>query len=68
MVFVFCYSTYRSGELTPSDVAENVIRAIHDSEEQDPKLRAIVQWNEDEIRQVRHLMRSSKMSLNSKKT
>ncbi|XP_072036787.1 uncharacterized protein [Amphiura filiformis] len=46
------YHKYRNLELTPSDVAEKVIEALRDTEEQDPQLRAIVQWDEKEIRRM----------------
>lgn len=37
---------YRSGTLTPSQVAENIIRAIEDSENMNPPLKALVQWDQ----------------------
>ncbi|XP_072030137.1 uncharacterized protein [Amphiura filiformis] len=46
------YHKYRSGALTPNEVAENVIRAMNDSEKLTPKMRAMIQWNEDEIRKM----------------
>ncbi|XP_072036786.1 uncharacterized protein [Amphiura filiformis] len=46
------YHKYRNLELTPNDVAEKVIEALRDTEKQDPQLRAIVQWDEKEIRRM----------------
>ncbi|XP_030059794.1 fatty acid amide hydrolase isoform X2 [Microcaecilia unicolor] len=41
--------SYRSGRLTPSQVAQNIIHALEDSEKSNPPLRTIVQWNRDHI-------------------
>lgn len=40
---------YRSLTVTPMQIAERVIEIISDTEKQNPKLRAIVQYNKDEI-------------------
>ena len=48
----FTITNCRSGALTPNDVAENIIRAMNDSEKQTPKLRAMIDWDEGEIRKV----------------
>nr|XP_033797410.1 fatty acid amide hydrolase-like isoform X1 [Geotrypetes seraphini] len=41
--------SYRSGMLTPSQVAQNILYALEDSEKSNPPLCAIVQWNRDHI-------------------
>ncbi|XP_022098076.1 fatty acid amide hydrolase-like [Acanthaster planci] len=46
------YDGYRSGKLTPSKVAENIIAAITRSENMEPKLRAFIEYNTDEIRKA----------------
>ncbi|KAL9968688.1 hypothetical protein ACROYT_G020806 [Oculina patagonica] len=40
---------YRSHTVTPMQIAEKVIEIIKDTEKQNPKLRAIVQFDKDEI-------------------
>lgn len=40
---------YRSGEVTPLQVAKNIIAALEDAEKGSPPLRAIVQWDRKEI-------------------
>lgn len=40
---------YRSRTVTPMQIAQRVIEIINDTEKQNPKLRAIVQHDEDEI-------------------
>lgn len=40
---------YRSHTVTPMQIAQRVIEIINDTEKQNPKLRAIVQHDEDEI-------------------
>ena len=40
---------YRSGKITPSEVAKNVLKAIADSDKADPPLRAIVQSDRDTV-------------------
>ncbi|XP_029434126.1 fatty acid amide hydrolase-like isoform X2 [Rhinatrema bivittatum] len=40
---------YRLGTLTPSQVAQNIIHALEDSEKSSPPLRAIVQWDKEHI-------------------
>lgn len=40
---------YRSHTVTPMQIAERVIEIIRDTEKQTPKLRAIVQYNKEEI-------------------
>ncbi|KAK9407800.1 fatty acid amide hydrolase-like [Crotalus adamanteus] len=40
---------YRSGEITPQQVAKNIIAALKEVGKAGPNLQAIVQWNEDEI-------------------
>lgn len=41
---------YRSGQLTPTQVAERVIDAIRATNSGDQALRAIISWNEQDIR------------------
>ncbi|XP_044308321.1 fatty acid amide hydrolase-like [Varanus komodoensis] len=40
---------YQSGELTPLQVAKNIIAALQDDEKSSLSIRAIVQWNQQEI-------------------
>ncbi|XP_061494805.1 uncharacterized protein LOC133390353 isoform X3 [Rhineura floridana] len=40
---------YRSGEVTPLQVARNIIAALEVAEKSSPNLRAIVQWDQEEI-------------------
>lgn len=40
---------YRSGKLTPSQVAKNIIAALEDCDKSTPPLRAIVQWDPEQI-------------------
>ncbi|XP_066469738.1 uncharacterized protein [Tiliqua scincoides] len=40
---------YRSGEVTPLQVAKNIIAALDDADKCSPPLRAIVQWDRKEI-------------------
>lgn len=42
----------RSGEVTPLQVAKNIIAALEDAEKGSPPLRAIVQWDRKEIIKV----------------
>lgn len=42
----------RSHTVTPMQIAEHVIDIIRDTEKQNPKLRAIVQHDKDEILKV----------------
>ncbi|KAF7237565.1 Fatty acid amide hydrolase [Varanus komodoensis] len=44
-----CYLFPRSGELTPLQVAKNIIAALQDDEKSSLSIRAIVQWNQQEI-------------------
>lgn len=39
----------RSGKLTPSQVAKNIIAMLEDCDKSTPPLRAIVQWDEEQI-------------------
>lgn len=39
----------RSGKLTPSQVAKNIIAVLEDCDKSTPPLRAIVQWNQEQI-------------------
>ncbi|XP_002733646.2 uncharacterized protein LOC100370800 [Saccoglossus kowalevskii] len=55
--FQFCtvsnyYKAYRTGGVSPMDVAEKAIKAIEDSEQLTPKLRAVVQYNVQEIKRM----------------
>ncbi|XP_054858832.1 uncharacterized protein LOC129345635 [Eublepharis macularius] len=43
---------YRSGEVTPLQVAKNIVAALEDAEKSSPQLRAIVQWDREEILKV----------------
>lgn len=43
----------RSGEVTPLQVAKNIVAALEDAEKSSPQFRAIVQWDQDEILKVR---------------
>lgn len=40
---------YRSGKLTPSQVAKNIIATLEDCDKSTPPLRAIVQWDREQI-------------------
>ncbi|XP_026531252.1 fatty acid amide hydrolase-like isoform X2 [Notechis scutatus] len=40
---------YRSGEITPQQVAKNIITALKEDGKAGPNLQAIAQWNEEEI-------------------
>ncbi|KGL76625.1 Fatty acid amide hydrolase, partial [Tinamus guttatus] len=40
---------YRSGKLTPSEVAKNIIAVLEDCDKSTPPLRAIVQWDREQI-------------------
>uniref|UniRef100_A0A663LME1 Fatty acid amide hydrolase-like n=1 Tax=Athene cunicularia TaxID=194338 RepID=A0A663LME1_ATHCN len=40
---------YRSGKLTPSQVAKNIIAMLEDCDKSTPPLRAIVQWDQEQI-------------------
>uniref|UniRef100_A0A8C3JU25 Amidase domain-containing protein n=1 Tax=Calidris pygmaea TaxID=425635 RepID=A0A8C3JU25_9CHAR len=40
---------YRSGKLTPSQVATNIIAVLEDCDKSTPPLRAIVQWDREQI-------------------
>ncbi|XP_025906115.1 fatty acid amide hydrolase-like [Nothoprocta perdicaria] len=40
---------YRSGKLTPSQVAKNIIAVLEDCDKSTPPLRAIVQWDQEQI-------------------
>ncbi|KAK2544470.1 fatty acid amide hydrolase [Columba livia] len=40
---------YRSGKLTPSQVAKNIIATLEDCDKSTPPLRAIVQWDQEQI-------------------
>ncbi|XP_048358647.1 fatty acid amide hydrolase-like [Sphaerodactylus townsendi] len=42
-------NSYRSGEVTPLQVAKNIVSALQDAEKSSPQLRAIVQWDREEI-------------------
>ena len=42
----------RLREVTPLQIAERVLEIINDTEKQTPKLRAIVQYNKEEILKV----------------
>ncbi|XP_077977293.1 uncharacterized protein LOC144432870 [Glandiceps talaboti] len=46
------YEAYRSGKITPMDVAERAIKAIEDSEQLNPKLRAVTQYDVNEIKKM----------------
>lgn len=39
----------RSGKLTPSQVAKNIIAVLEDCDKSTPPLRAIVQWDPEQI-------------------
>lgn len=39
----------RSGKLTPSQVAKNIIAVLEDCDKSTPPLRAIVQWDQEQI-------------------
>lgn len=39
----------RSGKLTPSQVAKNIIATLEDCDKSTPPLRAIVQWDQEQI-------------------
>jgi len=39
----------RSGKLTPSQVAKNIIAMLEDCDKSTPPLRAIVQWDQEQI-------------------
>ncbi len=41
---------YRQGKTTPSEVAERVIRTLHEQDQGDPPLYLFIRWNEGEIR------------------
>ncbi|KFW89688.1 Fatty acid amide hydrolase, partial [Phalacrocorax carbo] len=43
---------YRSGKLTPSQVAKNIIAVLEDCDKSTPPLRAIVQWDREQIMQM----------------
>ncbi|XP_026569073.1 fatty acid amide hydrolase-like isoform X2 [Pseudonaja textilis] len=43
---------YRSGEITPQQVAKNIIAALKEDGKAGPNLQAIAQWNEEEIIQM----------------
>ncbi|XP_060092762.1 uncharacterized protein LOC132570278 [Heteronotia binoei] len=43
---------YRSGEVTPLQVAKNIVAALEDAEKSSPRFRAIVQWDRNEILQM----------------
>uniref|UniRef100_A0A7M4E769 Fatty acid amide hydrolase-like n=2 Tax=Crocodylus porosus TaxID=8502 RepID=A0A7M4E769_CROPO len=45
-------NSYRTGELTPTQIAENVISLLEDCEKSSPPLRAIVQWDKQQIRMM----------------
>ncbi|XP_063004442.1 uncharacterized protein LOC134414167 [Melospiza melodia melodia] len=40
---------YRSGKLTPTQVAKNIIAMLEDCDKSTPPLRAIVQWDQEQI-------------------
>ncbi|XP_068022087.1 uncharacterized protein [Melanerpes formicivorus] len=40
---------YRSGKLTPAQVAKNIIATLEDCDKSTPPLRAIVQWDQEQI-------------------
>ncbi|XP_077202359.1 uncharacterized protein LOC143841636 [Paroedura picta] len=40
---------YRSGEVTPLQVAKKIAAALEDAEKSSPRLRAIVQWDRNEM-------------------
>ncbi|XP_078512832.1 uncharacterized protein LOC144772413 [Lissotriton helveticus] len=40
---------YWAGEVTPTHVAKNILRALEDCEKSTPPLRAIIQWDRNEI-------------------
>ncbi|XP_015284477.1 PREDICTED: fatty acid amide hydrolase-like [Gekko japonicus] len=42
-------NSYRSGEVTPLQVAKNILAALEDAGKSSPPFRAIVQWDRDEI-------------------
>ncbi|XP_071956671.1 uncharacterized protein [Antedon mediterranea] len=46
------HQAYLSGEVTPSEVAEDAIEAIQMSEAREPKLRAFIEYNTFEIRRM----------------
>ncbi|XP_070568160.1 uncharacterized protein [Ptychodera flava] len=46
------YEAYRSGSVTPMEVAERAIKAIQDSEELKPRLRAVTQYDVEEIKKM----------------
>lgn len=41
---------YRAGKTTPGEVAERVIRTLHEQDRGDPPLYLFIRWNEGEIR------------------
>uniref|UniRef100_A0A8C8S821 Amidase domain-containing protein n=1 Tax=Pelusios castaneus TaxID=367368 RepID=A0A8C8S821_9SAUR len=43
---------YRTGELTPSQVAKNIIAFLEDCEKSSPPLRAIVEWDRAQIQKM----------------
>ncbi|XP_031559637.1 fatty acid amide hydrolase-like [Actinia tenebrosa] len=43
---------YRNKEVTPSDVANNIIQGIRDSEKRTPKMNIFTQYDPDEIRKL----------------
>ncbi|KAM7180085.1 uncharacterized protein RBU57_014018 isoform 1-T1 [Macrochelys suwanniensis] len=43
---------YRTGELTPVQVAKNIISSLEDCEKSSPPLRAIVQWDRAQIQRM----------------
>ncbi|XP_074856643.1 uncharacterized protein LOC142016206 [Carettochelys insculpta] len=43
---------YRSGELTPTQVANNIISSLEDCEKSSPPLRAIVEWDRVQIQRM----------------
>ncbi|CAM5077787.1 unnamed protein product [Natator depressus] len=43
---------YRTGELTPFQVAKNIISSLEDCEKSSPPLRAIVQWDREQIQKM----------------
>ncbi|XP_019331763.2 uncharacterized protein LOC102572765 isoform X2 [Alligator mississippiensis] len=51
-------NSYRTGELTPTQIAENIISLLEDCEKSSPPLRAIVQWDKQQIQMVPYHHRS----------
>lgn len=49
----------RSGKLTPSQVAKNIIAVLEDCDKSTPPLRAIVQWNQEQIMLVMSVRKGS---------